>query len=179
MKAALLDPEIENNPTDYMTGLDFTVTKGQKGQWADYSTSKWARKETALTEAQLEALEKHGLQDLNELLPKKPTPAHVNAMFEMFEASVAGELYDPDQWAQYYRPYGMEYEKPSAPTDTPATKATEPAIETDDIPFDMPAETKVEEKVESEAVSESADASSDGKSAQDILAMIRNRNVDA
>jgi hypothetical protein len=48
IKAALMDPELEELPTDYLRGLDFRITKGSKGGFADYSTSKWARKETAL-----------------------------------------------------------------------------------------------------------------------------------
>ena len=31
-------------------------------------------------------------------------------IFEMFEASLAGELYDPEKWAKYYRPWGLEWE---------------------------------------------------------------------
>ena len=39
---------MENLPTDYVAGTDFRLSKTTKGQYADYSTSKWARKESAL-----------------------------------------------------------------------------------------------------------------------------------
>jgi len=52
IKGALMDPELEELPTDYLRGLDFRISKGSKGGFADYNGSKWARKETALTEAE-------------------------------------------------------------------------------------------------------------------------------
>jgi hypothetical protein len=42
VKNALMDPELENMPTDYEGGLDFNVKKTSKGGYADYSTSTWA-----------------------------------------------------------------------------------------------------------------------------------------
>jgi hypothetical protein len=56
IKDALMDPDIQEMPTDYTAGLDFRITKTTKGQYADYSTSKWARKETALTELKWQLL---------------------------------------------------------------------------------------------------------------------------
>ena len=50
IKASIMDPEMEEIPTHYTRGLDFNVKKTSKGGYADYSTSNWARKETALTE---------------------------------------------------------------------------------------------------------------------------------
>ena len=44
VRAALLDPEIEDLPTDYAHGLDFRIAKTSKGGFADYSTSKWGRR---------------------------------------------------------------------------------------------------------------------------------------
>ena len=52
IRGALLDPEMENLPTDYDKGVDFRINKTSKGGYADYSTSKWSRKESALTEDQ-------------------------------------------------------------------------------------------------------------------------------
>mgnify|MGYP003348545455 CR=1 FL=1 len=47
VKNALLDPEMENLPTDYQAGLDFNIKKTSKGGYADYSTSTWARRATS------------------------------------------------------------------------------------------------------------------------------------
>jgi hypothetical protein len=57
IKNALMDPEMENLPTDYAAGLDFSIKKTSKGGYADYNTSTWARKETALTADEAEAIE--------------------------------------------------------------------------------------------------------------------------
>ena len=110
VKDALLDPDMECNPVDYVNGIDFRVTRTKKGTYNDYSTSKWSRKETGLSEEQLEAITTNGLFDLNDWMPRRPTPEGLNAIFEMFEASVAGELYDPEQWGKFYRPWGLEIE---------------------------------------------------------------------
>lgn len=118
IKSGLLDPEILELPTDYTRGLDFNIKKSSKGGYADYSTSNWARRETALTEAEQAAIQAHGLFNLSEFLPKKPSEAELRILKEMFEASVEGEAYDNERWGQYYRPWGL---------DAPAGSQTEAA----------------------------------------------------
>lgn len=191
LKAALMDPDMENLPTDYDAGTDFRLTKTQKGQYADYSTSNWARKERSLNEEERQAIETNGLFDLNEFMPKRPSQDELNVIMEMFEASVDGELYDPERWGNFYKPYGLEVPETavknsssgasSAPTPkaSPApvtaptpTAAPAPTVSEDDIPF------KSNEEVEAEAVTASADAGGAGKDASDILAMIRARKTD-
>lgn len=108
IKSALMDPEMENLPTDYVAGTDFRLSKTTKGQYADYSTSKWARKESSLNEEQLAAIDTHGLHNLNDFLPAKPTAEGVQAIAEMFQASVDGELYDPEKWGNFFKPYGLD-----------------------------------------------------------------------
>ena len=106
------------------------------------SGSKWARKESALTEAEQEAIEKHGLFDLSTFLPKKPGDVELKVIKEMFEASVDGQPYDTERWGQYFRPAGVQ--APGGTTahsdeDTPATKpapAAKPAVVDEDPPFD-------------------------------------------
>lgn len=165
IKSSLLDPDFEYSPTDYVNGTDFIISKTVKGGYADYTTSKWARKESALTGDQLAAIEEHKLVDLNEYLPKRPTPEQLNAIYEMFEASVDGQLYDPAKWAQYYKPYGYEYKGDSADRASTPPPAKEEKVESKA----EPEEAKVEE-----TVSEST-SSTQGKSAQEILDMIRAR----
>ena len=108
IKSGLLDPEIMELPTDYTRGLDFNVKKSSKGGYADYSTSNWARRETALTDAEQAAIEAHGLFNLSDFLPKKPGEAELRILKEMFEASVDGQPYDNERWGQYYRPWGLD-----------------------------------------------------------------------
>lgn len=184
VKAALMDPELENLPTDYQGGLDFTVTKTSKGGYADYSTSKWSRKESALTQDEAEAIEKHGLYNLSEFLPKKPSDTELKVIKEMFEASVDGQAYDTERWGAYYRPRGVAAPAgsstasaaPAQPKPTPAPVATPAATasvaEDDDVPFEA------DRVVESEHVEPTAPvtpAPGGTQRAEDILAMIRNR----
>lgn len=107
IKSSLMDAEIEEMPTDYKRGLDFRVNKTSKGGYADYSSSSWARKERALTADEQRAVDEHGLFNLSDYLPKRPDAEHLAAMVEMFHASVNGELYNPQRWARYYKPYGL------------------------------------------------------------------------
>ena len=183
IKSALMDPEMENLPTDYVNGTDFRLAKTTKGQYADYSTSKWARKESALTEEQLGAIDTHGLYTLNDYLPAKPTEEGVQAIAEMFQASVDGELYDPARWGNFFKPYGLDTgtstQSASAPVSTTTTESVAP------VSAPAPAEAKVEAEPVAEApatpepapATATAEASGDAgkKSADDILAMIRNR----
>lgn len=161
IKNSLLDPEFESMPTDYVNGTDFKLVKGQKGQYADYASSAWARKDSSLTEAEAEAIDKYGLVDLDTYLPEKPSAQALAVIFEMFEASVEGELYDPDQWASYYKPYGFEATTSARKAAAPSESST-PAAET---PAEPAAETPAEPASETPAPS---------KSASDILNKIRN-----
>lgn len=183
VKNALMDPEMENLPTDYQNGLDFVIKKTSKGGYADYSTSSWARKETSLTADEAEAIEKFGLYNLSEFLPKKPGDVELKVIKEMFEASVDGEPYDPDRWANYYKPAGFQGGAGSTGSDdeTPAAKAArtapapvaeKPAVK-EDLPFDADEESGVQ--AASTPVVTPAAGKGSSQKAEDILAMIRNR----
>ena len=167
-----MDPELEELPTDYVRGLDFRITKGSKGGFADYNGSKWARKESALTEAEQAAVDAHGLFDLSTFLPKKPTDVELKVIKEMFEASVDGQPYDTERWGQYFRPAGVQAPAggsapaPAADEDVPAAKpalkVAAPVSDFDDE--DTPAPTAPVAK-----------PAGGGQKAEDILAMIRAR----
>lgn len=174
IKSSLMDPEMEELPTDYLRGLDFNVKKTSKGGYADYSTSNWARKESPLTEAEQAAIEAHGLYNLADFLPKKPGEAELRIIKEMFEASVDGQPFDNERWGQYYRPYGLEAPAgatagTTATTETSAPVAT-PVAETSTAPWDSDEPASTSQPVQ---VPKTPAASSD--KAQDILAMIRAR----
>ena len=170
IKQALMDPDMEELPTDYTAGVDFRLNKTSKGGYADYSTSQWARRERPLSDAEMNAVNTNGLFNLSDFLPKKPGEVEIKVMQEMFEASVDGEAFDMDRWGQYFRPAGMSAKTgdpvapaASTPAPTPAPAAAPaPAVE-DDVPF----------KSNEEVAAESAPATGGG--AQDILAMIRAR----
>ena len=180
VKAALLDPELENLPTDYQGGLDFTVTKTSKGGYADYSTSKWSRKESALTAEEAAAIETHGLYNLKDFLPKKPSEVELKVMKEMFEASVDGQAYDADRWGAYYKPRGVTIVTAEA-TSAPATASAEPAVHEDDGALDTPVSTPAPAVAEAAAPTAPVATPPAGgaQRAEDILAMIRNRQKSA
>lgn len=164
IRAALMDPELEEMPTDYNRGLDYIVSKTTKGTFADYSTSKWSRKETALTTEELKAVDDFGLFNLRDFLPKKPTEVELKAIVEMFEASVDGQLYDLDRWGAYYKPFGLGDSDNSNKTESKS---------------DVKDNTVVSTKTETTPVKENAVAQTSsvtGSSrAQDILNQIKNR----
>lgn len=108
--AYLLDEDTEESPTDYENGSDFRIKKTQNGQYADYSTSDFARKSSALTDEELAAIDQYGLFNLSEYLPKKPDDETLRAIIDMFEASLAGDEYDPSRFANFYRPRGLEWD---------------------------------------------------------------------
>lgn len=178
VKGALMDPEMDNLFTDYENGTDFRLTKTTKGQYADYSTSSFARKERGLNEVELQAIADHGLYNLNDFMPKKPTKEEVDVIYDMFKASVDGELYDPKKWGQYFKPAGVnlgnlgvaadvdaaeESFKAPAPAARPApVQAAKPTVADDE--YDSPFET-----------AEETAAPEGKKNVNDILAMIRNR----
>jgi hypothetical protein len=173
IRSALMDPELEELPTDFLRGVDFRIAKTSKGGFADYSTSKWSRRERAISDADKAAIEQFGLFNLSDFLPKKPTDVELKVMKEMFEASVDGEAYDMERWGQYFKPAGMgqatgDPNKAAAASRaaTPATAAAE-----EDAPWEEPA-APVASAPKAEAAAPAADGAN---RAQDILAMIRNR----
>ncbi len=174
VRAVLLDPEIEEMPTDYQRGLDFSVTKTDKAGYADYSTSKWARKESALTNDELEAIEKFGLFSLKDFLPKKPTDIELKVIVEMFEASVDGQAYDLDRWGSYFKPFGLENDSKSGSVASQSvskvgSEASSHVVE----------ETK-QEVVHSTTQPSAATTTSSGNSkAQQILEQLKNRKPKA
>ena len=172
IKSALMDPELEELPTDLLRGLDFRISKASKGGFADYSGSKWSRKETALTEAEQAAIAEHGLFDLSTFLPKKPTEAEVKVIKEMFEASVDGQSYDTERWGQYFRPAGV-----SAPagSSAPATPVAVDEDATAPVTKAAPAVSSDFDDEEPVVAAAPVEAKPTTQKAEDILAMIRAR----
>jgi hypothetical protein len=165
IKGALMDPELEELPTDYLKGLDFRISKTSKGGFADYNSSKWARKETALDQIEQAAIAEYGLFDLSTFLPKKPGEAEVKVIKEMFEASVDGQSYDVERWGQYFRPAGVTAPAGSATESASTATPTAPAPAVEDAFGDE----------EPAVVSAPVAAKPTTQKAEDILAMIRSR----
>ena len=142
IKSILLVQDIEDSPVDYDRGLDFYLVKTQKGQYANYDSSQWLKpgtmslKTRSLSEQERGAINQYGLWNLSSFMPKKPDEDQLNAIMEMFHASVNEELYDVDRWGQFYRPTGMRDDAQATDTDTarsvvqvrvPTAQTTQPA----------------------------------------------------
>ena len=173
IKGALMDPELEELPTDFMRGVDFRIKKTSKGGYADYSTSQWSRRERALSDEEKTAVDSNGVFNLSDFLPKKPGEVELKVMKEMFEASVDGEAYDMDRWGQYFRPAGVS-QRTGDPNKAQSTPAATPAPAAAPAPV---AETAPAPAATTAPVAEAAPAEGGDSAnrAQDILAMIRNR----
>jgi hypothetical protein len=193
IKAALLDPDMTYSPVDLINGTDFIISKTSKGGYADYGTSKWARKESSITEEMQAAINQYGLVDLATYLPKRPTPEQLAIIYEMFTASLDGDLYDPAQWSQHYKPFGFDsgassddadggegkkvnrnapVSRPTIPVPSTRLEVKKPVVTEDaeDPPFDP------DPVVEAQPAPAAAAPAATGKSPQEILAMLRNRN---
>ena len=187
IRSALMNPDMEDLPTDLESGRDFKLTKTQKGGYADYSTSTWSFKARSLSESERGAIDQYGLHNLSDFMPKKPSAEELNIIQEMFKASVDGELYDPDRFGQYYKPAGLNVggSNNKAPATTTATATTEakPVAEATPVATATPVQTTPEPaKVEvtetvTATASEPTTAPGGKVSADDILSMIRSRQA--
>lgn len=177
IKAALMDPEMDEIPTDYTAGTDFRLTKTKQGEWANYSTSSYSRKTSSLTEAEIEAIEKYDLFKLADFLPKKPGDDAIAAIAEMFEASVNGELYDPEKWANFYKPAGFNNNNSSVTSKVTPNVTSSVASTVSESPAETTSTEVVETQVETPPVTTSVDTPSEEprKKPDDILADIKAR----
>lgn len=165
VRNALMDSDIEELPTDTVRGLDFKIVKTTKGGYADYTTSNWARRERALSEAEQNAIKQYGLFNLKDFLPKKPGPVELKVIKEMFEASVDGDAYDTERWGQYYKPSGISIASSSSANAKSATADTVDEAPVESAPADK-----------AEVVEKASELGNDSsKRAADIIAMIRKR----
>ena len=106
IEKSLMDPEMEDMPTDYVGGVDFRIQKTKQGEYANYSSSDWSRKTRSLSEAELIAIEQYKLFNLKEYLGRRPDADEILAIKAMFDDSLAGRPFDMASFGKYYRPYG-------------------------------------------------------------------------
>jgi hypothetical protein len=193
IQAGLMDPDMEHMPTDFAKGTDFHIYKTKQGQWADYSTSRWARKSTALTEEEALAVEKHGLADLASYLPKKPDEQTLQVIMDMFVDSMNGEAYDQEKYGKFYKPFGLndgEENKATVGAGTHAVvskKSEEETVE-NEVPFETDQTTRTvttlskvaEKKAAVSTTTATVNSSSNTEtkqSVQDLLAQLKNRQA--
>lgn len=183
IKASLLDDELDVMPVDYDEGIDFKIIKTKKAQYNNYDTSTWSRKSRSLSDEEREAIEHYGLKNLGDFLPKKPSEKDVEVMLQMYESSLNGEPYDPDRFAEHFRPYGLNKDGKSSgssesssskKSSTPAKKATttEPTPKEEaTVEEDTVDEAETEETSQEESGSETKS----NQSTEDLLNKIKSR----
>ena len=139
IKSSLMNPEMEDLPTDYIAGRDFKLAVTTKGAHKNYSTSNWSFKTRSLSPEEDSAIKEHGLSNLKDFLPKKPSAEELEIIKEMFAASVNDEAYDPARFSKYYRPSGFQSTQSNAPA--PAATESAPAQTYTPAPTPTPAAT--------------------------------------
>ena len=169
IKSILTSKDAEYLPTDYDNGRDFYLVKNMKSQgpgkqpYPNYDNSSWALRERPLNASERAAIAQYGLPSLSSFIPKKPDDAQLKTIMEMFEASVDGNLYDPDRWAHHYKPSGFKTDEATASTATTAT------THDDEPPF--------EPNVPVTTTPVTAKPAGKTMTPEEILAMVRNRKV--
>lgn len=162
IKTALMDPDFPEIPTHIENGTDFKLNKTQQGQYAGYNTSAWARRERSLNQNERDAITEYGLFDLNSFMPKKPNEKELQAIFDLFEASVDGQLYDLDRFGEFYKPNGSPQNG-----------------DVDDVDVESKSEKSVvKSQPKKEEPANVSDSENSGKNkAEDILAALRKRKT--
>lgn len=91
IQEAIMSGDLEEFPYDYEFGTNFIIKKDRQGDYPTYSFSKFAKRESALSEAEI-AYAKSQLKDLSSLLPAEPPLEEVEALLE---AEMTGGQYNP------------------------------------------------------------------------------------
>lgn len=169
IEKSLLDPEMEDMPTDYVGGVDFRIRKTKKGDYANYSTSEWSRKTRSLNEDENAAIEQHGLWNLADYRGPKPDADGVAMIKAMFEDSLAGRPFDYASYGSVYRPFSDRNDGGGAPRGTAQPVAQTTSTER--------ADTEVTETAEVAATTQPAASSAATANAQEILERIKARTL--
>lgn len=85
-----IDEELDEIPWDYEVGTDFNIKKTKQGEFANYESSKFAKRPRALTEDELAAIEGN-THDLSTFLPKEPSLEDVQ---KLLDAAINGGIPD-------------------------------------------------------------------------------------
>lgn len=167
IKDSILDTDMEELPIDFDRGRDFKIKKTKNGDYASYTSSGWSQKNRSLSETERQAVKDHGLFNLSEFLPNQPNSESLNAIKELFKASVDGELYDPAKWGEFYKPYGVQINSNNDSTEEKTNKKS--SME------NLKKQVKNESNDDETEVSQDTQDESGENSAEDILNKIRNR----
>ena len=124
IQAAFQSGDLEEVPYEFKGGYNFRIKKTKSGQYASYSTSSFAPKQTSLDD---DVIEQINLFDLKQFLGAKPDRATVEAMLV---ADQTGASFDDDG----------EGEQEAAPAPAPkATKTVTKTVAKEEDEAEMPA----------------------------------------
>jgi hypothetical protein len=101
------DTKLDSWPVDYDAGYNFVFTKGKQGEYNDFSASKFANRQSALTDDERAAIKQYGLFNLRkEVLDaiKTPTDEQWAIQKEMVEDLLNGEPWNPE-WESLWKPF--------------------------------------------------------------------------
>lgn len=90
-------------PDDYVNGRDFVVKKTQGPMYVDWGPSDWANDISPLTDDEMAAIEKYGLNDLTEKLGLRPSNEALALVPKIFEAHLGGKPWDKS-WELHFKP---------------------------------------------------------------------------
>lgn len=171
IEKSLMNPEMEDMPTDYVGGRDFKIAKTKKGEYANYSTSSWSFRTRSLSENEAVAIEQHGLWNLADYQGRRPDADELDAIKAMFQDSVDGKPFDHASFGKYYRAFGGRGDD-SAPAAQPVGAST--------TTYSRPAASAAPSAAESSMTETSpapAPATEEKQNVSDILDRIKNRTL--
>jgi hypothetical protein len=149
IQASFASGDLEENPTDFKAGYDFRIKKSKQGQFADYTLSKFAPKQTAISDELLSNLELINLADW------RTRRIDRDAMELMIQADLTGASYAENK---------SEGDSSTSSSVTSARVETPKAgVQAEDL-----VNTSSSEETTSSAVASSPKG-------EDVLARIRNR----
>lgn len=105
IEKSLINPDMEDMPTDFIGGRDFKIAKTKKGEYANYTTSSWSFKTRSLDDNERAAIEQYKLWNLSDYQGRRPDADELEAIKAMFQDSVDGKPFDHDSYGKYYRAF--------------------------------------------------------------------------
>lgn len=91
IESKIVKGDMDDMPYDMVNGYNFRINKTHQGEWADYTTSDFARKSTAIPNKMLENID---LYDLNKFRYGHIEKDQMNAMIEAF---LTGQSYEEEK----------------------------------------------------------------------------------
>jgi len=91
-------------PVHGKLGTNFVIKKTHSGEWPSYNESDFANSTSPWTDKMLAAIQEHGLWQLEDFLPERPSDEEYEMMAEIVRLSIDGEkMWDPD-WEAHLKP---------------------------------------------------------------------------